>query len=75
MTEGVYPVEWEVVSVAQALQPVIGRVAVDRQPTAYTITIILYLRDITHKVVEYLDLACFGFLVFFIDIDLVNEIS
>ena len=30
MTEGVYPVEREVVSVAQALQPVIGRVAVHR---------------------------------------------
>lgn len=30
MPEGVYPVEWEVVSVTQALQPVVGRVAVHR---------------------------------------------
>ena len=34
-----------------------------------------YLREIPHKVIEYLYPACFVYFVFLIDIDLINEIS
>ena len=50
-----------------------GYAVISRQPTAYTI--IHILRDIPHKVIEYLDFACFVYLVFLIDINFVDEIS
>ncbi len=52
-----------------------GYAVISKPPTAYTVTIILYLRNIPHKVIEYLDFACFVYLVFFIDINFVDEIS
>ena len=53
----------------------IGFVPVSKPPTAYTVTIIIYLQNIPHKVIEYLNLACFVYLVFLIDINFVDEIS
>lgn len=49
--------------------------AISKPPPTYTVTIILYLRNIPHKVIEYLDFSCFVYLVFFIDINFVDEIS
>jgi hypothetical protein len=46
---------------------------ISRQPTAYTI--ILILRDISHEIIEYLDLACFVYLVLFVDVNLINKVS
>ena len=52
-----------------------GCAVISKPPTAYTVIIILYLQNIPHKVIEYLDFACFVYLVFFIDINFVDEIS
>ncbi len=49
-----------------------GYAVISKPPTAYTI--IHILQNIPHKVIEYLDFACFVYLVFFVNIDLVNEI-
>ena len=75
MTEAVNTVERHIVLLAELFQPAVGCLIVSKPPTAYTVTIIIYLRNIPHKVIEYLDFACFVYLVFFIDINFVDEIS
>ena len=74
MPQGVDIVERYSEPTAVVFEPFVRSLRVSRQPTAYTTTIILYLRDISHKVVEYLDLTCFVYFVFLVDIYLVDEI-
>ncbi len=75
MTQGMNIVKRYTEPFAVVLEPFIGSLRISKPPTAYTVTIILYLRDIPHKVIEYLDFSCFVYLVFFIDINFVDEIS